>query len=75
MNRWAGIERLYILEGDPPTVQTDGINFEGAWMHADLVDVNRVSTNDVGAVRRTLSFCILRHHSSIYKVNKSALCP
>ena len=26
-------------------MQTDGINFEGAWAHSDLVDVNKVSNN------------------------------
>lgn len=36
-----------------PRVQTDGINFEGVWAHADLVDVNRITTNDVAAMLRT----------------------
>lgn len=35
------------------TVQTDGINFEGAWANSDLVDVTAVTANDVGAVLRT----------------------
>lgn len=34
-------------------VQTDGINFEGVWGHADLVDVNAITTNDVAAMLHT----------------------
>lgn len=34
-------------------VQTDGINFEGAFANDDLVDVTAVTCNDVGAVLRT----------------------
>ena len=34
-------------------VQTDGINFEGAFTNDDLVDVTAVTCNDVGAVLRT----------------------
>ena len=34
-------------------VQTDGINFEGAFINDDLVDVNAVTCNDVSAVLRT----------------------
>ena len=34
-------------------VQTDGISFEGAFVNDDLVDVDQVTCNDVGAVLRT----------------------
>ena len=34
-------------------VQTDGINFEGAFINDDLVDVNAVTCNDVSAVLQT----------------------
>ena len=34
-------------------VQTDGINFEGAFLNDDLVDVTAVTCNDVSAVLRT----------------------
>ena len=55
----AGIDRCYVVEKKPGekgpavTVQTDGINFEGAWANSDLVDVTAVTANDVGAVLRT----------------------
>ena len=55
----AGIDRCYVVEKkkDEPgaqfRVQTDGINFEGAFINDDLVDVNAVTCNDVGAVLRT----------------------
>ena len=55
----AGIDRCYVLEKkkDEPgaefRVQTDGISFEGAFANDDLVDVNQVTCNDVGAVLRT----------------------
>ncbi|KAK9909518.1 hypothetical protein WJX75_003467 [Coccomyxa subellipsoidea] len=54
-----GIDRCYVVEKKPGekgpavTVQTDGINFEGAWANSDLVDVTAVTANDVGAVLRT----------------------
>ncbi len=55
----AGIDRCYVVEkkkdepGPDFRVQTDGISFEGACMNDDLVDVNQVTCNDVGAVLRT----------------------
>ena len=51
----AGIERCYIVEGDataPTKVQTDGINFTGVWAHSDLIDVDNITTNDVGSTLR-----------------------
>ena len=55
----AGIDRCYVVEkkkdepGPQYRVQTDGINFEGAFVNYDLVDVNAVTCNDVSAVLRT----------------------
>ncbi len=40
-------------KGPALTVQTDGINFEGAWTNTDIVDAPGVTANDVGAVLRT----------------------
>ena len=51
----AGIERCYIVEADatgPTKVQTDGINFTGVWAHSDLIDVDNITTNDVGSTLR-----------------------
>ena len=41
------------MEGSPPTVQTDGINFGGSWPHTDLIDIDQITTNDVSAVLHT----------------------
>ena len=46
-----GIEKCYIVEADatgPIKVQTDGINFAGIWAHNDIIDVNQITSNDVG---------------------------
>lgn len=43
------------MEGDatgPTKVQTDGINFTGVWAHSDLIDVDNITTNDVGSTLR-----------------------
>ena len=49
--------QVYVVEGqgegEDVKVQTDGINFEGAWNNADIVDVNRIITNDVAATLNT----------------------
>ncbi len=39
--------------GHAMAVQTDGINFEGAWANADVVDTAAVTSNDVGSMLRT----------------------
>ena len=36
----------------PTKVQTDGINFTGVWAHSDLIDVDNITTNDVGTTLR-----------------------
>lgn len=36
----------------PAKVQTDGINFTGVWAHSDLIDVDNITTNDVGSSLR-----------------------
>ena len=51
----AGVDRCYIVEADvtgPTKVQTDGINFPGVWVHSDIIDVNNITTNDVGSTLR-----------------------
>lgn len=51
----AGIEKCYIVEADatgPTKVQTDGINFTGIWAHNDIIDVNQITSNDVGGTLR-----------------------
>lgn len=54
----AGVEKCYVVpgkrEGEPATVQTEGVNLEVLWEHDDLVDASRVSTNDVAATLNTL---------------------
>jgi len=48
--------QVYVLSGERgnvPKVQTDGINLEGVWSHADLVDINSIQTNDITAMLRT----------------------
>ena len=37
-------------EVPPPLVQTDGINFEGAWCADDMIDINALTTNDVSSI-------------------------
>ncbi|GAX74019.1 hypothetical protein CEUSTIGMA_g1469.t1 [Chlamydomonas eustigma] len=51
----ANIEKVYVVEAqgggdEAPKVQTDGINFVGAWNNADIVDVDNIITNDVAAM-------------------------
>lgn len=51
-----GIARAFVLEGEDSAgqirLQTDGINFEGVFKYADIVDVDRITTNDVTAMLR-----------------------
>lgn len=32
---------------------TDGVNLNGLWEYGDLVDMNKIETNDIAAVLRT----------------------
>ena len=52
----AGIQNCYVVkgrEGEPYSVQTDGVSFETAWEFADIIDVNQIRSNDIGAVLKT----------------------
>ena len=89
--RWrAGIEKCYVIEGTkdpaapevqpPPAVQTDGINFVGAWSFDDTVDINRVTTNDVGSILRTYGVeaaraTLMREVSSVFGAYGIAVDP
>ncbi|KAI9101842.1 hypothetical protein DFS34DRAFT_683946 [Phlyctochytrium arcticum] len=53
-----GLQRAYDLpnesENDKSTnVGTDGVNLQGMWEYAHLIDVNKLYTNDVAAVLNT----------------------
>ena len=59
-SRRAGIERCYLVEKRPGeagpalALQTDGVNFAGAWAAGGgELDALGVTSNDVGAVLRT----------------------
>ncbi|KAL4436829.1 hypothetical protein ABPG75_003968 [Micractinium tetrahymenae] len=48
-----GVSKSYTLEAGPggaQTLQTDGINIRGVWPHQDLIDCNRLSTNNPAAM-------------------------
>lgn len=77
----AGIEKCYIIDGQkdplnptvqpPPSIQTDGINFEGAWSSDHTLDVDRLATNDVGSILRTYGVeaaraTLMREVSSVF---------
>lgn len=53
----AGIDRCRVVAPEradkAPYCEAEGINFPGVWAHADLVDVDAITTNDVGAVMQT----------------------
>lgn len=34
-------------------VQTDGVNFAGAWAHSDICNVHAITTNDIHAMLTT----------------------
>ncbi|EFJ45495.1 hypothetical protein VOLCADRAFT_105949 [Volvox carteri f. nagariensis] len=69
-----GIEKVYVVEGqgkEQAKVQTDGVNFEGAWIHSDIADVNAVTTNDVYAMLTTFGVeaaraTIMREAQSVF---------
>ncbi|KAH7314988.1 hypothetical protein KP509_21G029700 [Ceratopteris richardii] len=49
-----GIDRVSVIDynGDTsiPALQTEGINFEGLWSMCDDLDINRLTTNSIGAI-------------------------
>lgn len=51
-----GIARAFVLEGEDGSgrirMQTDGISWAGVMAHAHIVDVDRVTTNDIAATLR-----------------------
>ena len=52
-----GITKCYVLDAasrGEHVLQTDGINIEGVWSHADLIDVSRISTNSPAAMLKSL---------------------
>ncbi|MES1909783.1 MAG: hypothetical protein MHM6MM_002472 [Cercozoa sp. M6MM] len=58
-----GISKGYVVTSEPRfprsgakqevLLQTDGVNFDVMWKHADVIDVNRIHTNDIGAILHT----------------------
>eukprot|EP00850_Spirogloea_muscicola_P009060 SM000050S16985 [mRNA] locus=s50:194165:194968:+ [translate_table: standard] len=52
-----GIERAVVLDAldadMPPRLQIEGLNFEGVWEFADIVDVNNLKTNHIAQVLGT----------------------
>ncbi|GLI64445.1 hypothetical protein VaNZ11_007716 [Volvox africanus] len=51
-----GIDKVYVIEGqgmEEAKIQTDGVNFVGAWQNADIADVNAIKTNDIYAMLNT----------------------
>jgi DNA-directed RNA polymerase I subunit RPA1 len=56
-----------------PVVQTDGVNFYAAWANDDIVDVDRIASNDIRAVLRTYGVeaaraCIAREVAAVFNV-------
>ncbi|KAF9387865.1 hypothetical protein CPB97_001922 [Podila verticillata] len=50
-----GIERVFMSEDEKGKAQiaTEGVNLKGIWEYADLIDVNSIYSNDIGAILRT----------------------
>ncbi|KAF9570983.1 hypothetical protein EC968_001124 [Mortierella alpina] len=50
-----GIERVFLSESEKgkPEIATEGVNLKGIWEYADLIDVNSIYSNDIGAILRT----------------------
>ncbi|KAG0333776.1 hypothetical protein BG000_008894 [Podila horticola] len=50
-----GIERVFMSEDEKgkPQIATEGVNLKGIWEYADLIDVNSIYSNDIGAILRT----------------------
>lgn len=41
------------LNDKTKSLATEGINLRGMWLHDNVIDVNRIETNDIAAVLRT----------------------
>ncbi|KAF9430196.1 hypothetical protein BGZ76_000935 [Entomortierella beljakovae] len=50
-----GIERVFMSEDEKGKAQiaTEGCNLKGIWEYSDLIDVNSIYSNDIGAILRT----------------------
>ncbi|KAI7821035.1 hypothetical protein BC939DRAFT_504581 [Gamsiella multidivaricata] len=50
-----GIERVFMSEDEKgtPQIATEGVNLKGIWEYSDLIDVNSIYSNDIGAILRT----------------------
>lgn len=86
----AGIEKCYIIDGPkdpnnpdtipPPSIQTDGISFEGAWSNDGILDVDKITTNDVGSILYTYGVeaaraTLMREVSSVFGAYGIAVDP
>jgi len=54
LNNLRGIKRAFVVEKQGEiTVQTDGVNFEAAYNNDDVIDLDRVTCNDIVAILTT----------------------
>ena len=66
--------------GKDVIVQTNGVNFHAAWENFDKVDVNRIMSNDIGAILRTYgveaaSAAIAREITNVFGVYGISVSP
>ena len=51
------VGKCFVEEGDVKDktihIATEGVNLRGIWQHDDVIDINRVSSNDIGAILAT----------------------
>ena len=50
-----GIERVFMSQDEKgvPQIATEGVNLKGIWENSDLIDVNSIYSNDIGAILKT----------------------
>ncbi|KAG0242760.1 hypothetical protein BGX31_011589 [Mortierella sp. GBA43] len=50
-----GIDRVFMSQDEKgtPQIATEGVNLKGMWEYPDLIDVNSIYSNDIGAILRT----------------------
>ncbi|KAF9364256.1 hypothetical protein BGX34_002079 [Mortierella sp. NVP85] len=50
-----GIERVFMSQDEKgaPQIATEGVNLKGIWEYSDLIDVNSIYSNDIGAILKT----------------------